>query len=173
MRRPLIGFLVVVGICVLVFQNAGLVPTVRPAWGPRRAASTHEQDVAAIRKLNQLDVAATLSGDLKALADACTDDVVRLQQGAEPDVGKQALIAANERMKAALPGYRALSYVPDIKELIVTDDGWAFEWAVFTASYVEAPGREEKHVRGKLLRIYRKQADGGWKAARAMWNTSG
>jgi hypothetical protein len=38
----------------------------------------------------------------------------------------------------------------------------------FTASYVEADGGEEKRVRGKLLRVLKKQGDGSWKAARAM-----
>ncbi len=83
------------------------------------------------------------------------------------------MLAVIERMKAALPGYRVLSYSPQIREVIVTDDGWAFEWGTFTASFVEGSGREEKHLRGKLLRIYRKQADGRWRAARGMWNTSG
>jgi ketosteroid isomerase-like protein len=31
---------------------------------------------------------------------------------------------------------------------------------------------EEKRIRAKLLRGFKKQADGSWKAARAMWNTS-
>ncbi len=83
------------------------------------------------------------------------------------------MLGVIERTKAALPGYRVLSYSPQIREVIVTVDGWAFEWGTFTASYVEGPGREEKHLRGKLLRIYRKQADGGWRAAGGMWNTSG
>ncbi len=174
-RRGLIGvrLLVTFGVCLLVLQNAGFVPTVRSVWNARSVATVRMRDLAEIEKLHHIDVNATLSGDLKALADGFTDDIVRLQQGAEPDVGKQAVIAANERMKAALPGYRALSYSPEIKEVVVTDDGWAFEWGTFTASYVEGPGREEKHLRGKLLRIFRKQADGTWKAARGMWNTSG
>ncbi len=174
-RRSLVGVgvLIALGICVLALQNAGLIPTVRSIWNARRAAVTREQDLAKIERLHHLDVTATLSGDLKALADGVTDDIVRLQQGAEADIGKRAFVAANERVKAALPGYRALSYVPEIKEVIVTDDGWAFEWGTFTASFVEAPGREEQHLRGKLLRIFRKQADGTWKVARGMWNTSG
>ncbi len=172
-RRGLIGVGALIGVGILVLQNAGVVPTVQSAWDARKAAVTRQHDLAEIERLHHLDVAATLSGDMKALVDGFTDDIVRLQQGAEPDVGKQAVLAVTERVKAALPGYRVLSYSPQIREVIVTDDGWAFEWGIFTASYVEGPGREEKHLRGKLLRIYRKQADGRWKAARGMWNTSG
>ncbi len=172
-RRGSIGVGALIGIGVLVLQNVGLVPTAQSAWNARKAALTRQQDVGDIERLHHLDVAATLSGDMKELTGGFTDDIVRLQQGAEPDVGKQAVLATIERMKAALPGYRVLSYSPQIREVIVTEDGWAFEWGTFTASYVEGPGREEKHLRGKLLRIYRKQADGRWKAARGMWNTSG
>jgi ketosteroid isomerase-like protein len=172
-RHSLVRVLIGLGICLLVLQNAGLIPTVQSASNARKAAMTREHDLAEIEQLHRADIAATLAGDYAALAEAATDDIVRLQQGAEPDVGKRAVIAANERMKAALPGFRALTYVPAIKEVVVTDDGWAFEWGTFTASYVGAPGREEKHLRGKLLRIFRKQADGRWKVARGMWNTSG
>ena len=161
--KAAVGAVLGLGFCLMVLQNAGVIPTARSAWNARGAAATREHDLAEIEKVHRLDVAATLSGDYAALVDGLTDDVVRLQEGAEADIGKQAVIAATRRMKATLPGYRALSYAPDIKEVIVTDDGWAFEWGTFTATYIEAPGREEKHLRGKLLRIYRKQTDGTWK----------
>jgi ketosteroid isomerase-like protein len=92
---------------------------------------------------------------------------VRLQQGGPDDIGKQAIRATNERQKAALPELRVLSYVPETKELTITD-GWAFEWRYYTGSYVESPGGEAKHIRGKVLMILRKLPDGSWKCARAM-----
>ena len=76
-----------------------------------------------------------------------------------------------ERRRTAQPGFRVLSYVPEIKHLTVTG-GWAFEWGYITGSYVESPGGEEKHIRGKVLRVLKKQADGGWKGAIGMWNTA-
>jgi len=100
-----------------------------------------------------------------------TDDIVRLQQGQEAEVGKQAILAAEERRRAAHPGFRVVSYVPEIKDVTVTD-GRAFEWGYFTASFVESPGGEEKRIRAKVLRVLKKQADGSWKGALGMWNTS-
>ena len=100
-----------------------------------------------------------------------TDDIVRLQPGQEAEVGKQAILAANARHRAAQPGFRVLSYVPEIKDVTITD-GWAFEWGNFTGSFVESPGGEEKRLRGKLLRVLKKQADGSWKGAVGMWNAS-
>ena len=41
----------------------------------------------------------------------------------------------------------------------MTADGWAFEWGTFTASYVVAPGSEEKRIRANLVRIFKRQAD--------------
>ena len=55
--------------------------------------------------------------------------------------------------------------------MTITDDGWAFEWGYFTASYVETGGGEEKRIRGKLLRVLKKQRDGSWKGARGMITT--
>jgi len=124
--------------------------------------------MAAIEKLHSLDIAATLSGDQAALSEGWTDDVVILQQGQAAEVGKQAVLTARERSRAANPATRDLSYVHDITAVTIMDDGWAFEWGYFTGSYVDAAGGDEKQIRGKLLRVLRKQGDGSWKGARAM-----
>jgi uncharacterized protein (TIGR02246 family) len=127
----------------------------------------HAQDLAAIEKLRRQDIAATLSRDIAALTDLWTDDAVRLQQDGPDDIGKEAIRATNERQKAATPDLRVVSYVPEDKEVTVTD-GWAFVWGYFTGSYVESPGGAVKRVRGKRLLILKKQPDGSWKCARGM-----
>jgi uncharacterized protein (TIGR02246 family) len=147
-----------VALTALVFQGCGVGVKMDDA---------HTQDVAAIEKLLTQDIAATVSRDTAALTDLWTDDAVRLQQGEPDDIGKQAIRATNERFKAATPELRVLSYVPENKELTVTD-GWAFVWGYFTASYEESPGGEVKHVRGKRLMVLKKRPDGSWKCARAM-----
>ena len=102
-------------------------------------STTHAQEMAGIEKLHREDVAATLSGDLAALGELWTDDIVRLQQGQEAEVGKRAILAAEERRRAANPGFRVVSYVPEIKDVTITDNGWAFEWCYFTASLWRRP----------------------------------
>jgi ketosteroid isomerase-like protein len=161
--------LIAIGVGVFVLQNAGVVPTVRSVWNARRDAVIRERDRAEIEKLHRMDVAATLSGDLAALANLWTDDIVRLQPGAGAEIGKQTLTAVDQRRRAANPGFRAVTYVPEIKDLTVTADGWAFEWGTFTASYVVAPGSGETHIRANLVRIFKRQADGTWKGALGMW----
>ncbi len=125
-----------------------------------------DADLAAIEKLHQHDIAATLSRDPVALTDLWTDDAVRLGPGRPAEVGKQAIRESNQRWSAR-PGAKVLTYVPETKDLTIWD-GWAVEWGYFTGSYVESPGGEPKQARGTVLGVYKKLSDGSWKAFRGI-----
>ncbi len=141
--------------------------SVQPTRASARTEDAHAQDRAAIERLRGDDVAATLSRDTAALTEIWTDDAVRLGEGGQDDIGKEAIRRTNERMKAATPELRVMSYVPEYKELTIAD-GWAFEWRYYTASCVEAAGGEAKHIRGKVLLVLKKLPNGSWKCARGM-----
>ncbi len=130
------------------------------------ASAGSDADLAAIEKLHQQDIAATLSRDPVALTDLWTEEAVRLGQGRPAEVGKQAIRESNERWSAR-PGVKVLSYVPEIKDLTIWD-GWAVEWGYFTGSYVESPGGEPKQIRGARLMVLKKLSDGSWKCVRGM-----
>jgi ketosteroid isomerase-like protein len=139
------------------------------------SASTASQtgrvaDLAAIEKLGQQDIAATLSRDPVALTDLWTDDAIRLGLGAPAEVGNKAIRESNER-QTANKGFKVLSYVPETKELTFLDGGWAVEWRSFTASDVDSPGGEAKQIRGTMLGVLKKLPDGSWKVFRAMGGT--
>ena len=125
-----------------------------------------QADLAAIEKLHQQDIAATLSRDAVALTDLWTDDAIRLGPGQPAEVGKQAIRESNERWSAR-PGLKVLTFVPETKDLTIWD-GWAVEWGYFTGSYVESPGGEPKQIRGARLWVLRKLPDGTWKCFRGM-----
>lgn len=125
-----------------------------------------DTDRAAIEKLHQQDIAATLSRDPVALTDLWTDDAIRLGPGQPAEVGKQAIRESNERWSAR-PGLKVLTFVPDIKDLTIWD-GWAVEWGYFTSSYVESAGGEQKQIRGARLWVLKKLPDGSWKCFRGM-----
>ena len=125
-----------------------------------------DADLAAIEKLHQQDIAATLSRDPVALTDLWTDDAIRLGPGRPAEVGKQAIRESNERWSAR-PGVKVLTYVPETKDLTIWD-GWAVEWGYFTGSYVESPGGEPKEIRGTRLMVLKKLPDGSWKYFRGM-----
>ena len=126
-------------------------------------------DLAAIEKLHQQDIAATLSRDPVALTDLWTEDAVRLGAAPPAEVGRQAIGERNKR-GAALP-LKVLTYVRETKDLTIWD-GWAVEWHDFTASYVASPGGEPKQVRGTVLGVFKKLPDGSWKSFRGMGDTS-
>jgi ketosteroid isomerase-like protein len=125
-----------------------------------------EADRAAIEKLHQQDIAATLSRDPVALTDLWTDDAIRLGPGQAPEVGKQAIRESNERWSVR-PDLKVLTFVPDIKDLTIWN-GWAVEWGYFTGSYVESAGGEPKQMRGARLWVLKKLPDGSWKCFRGM-----
>jgi uncharacterized protein (TIGR02246 family) len=136
-----------------------------PVVQGQAASAGSDTDRAAIEKLHQQDIAATLSRDPVALTDLWTDDAVRLGPGQPAEVGKQAIRESNGR-GAALP-LKVLTYVPDIKDLTILG-GWAVEWGYFTGAYVESPGGEAKQIRGTRLSVLKKLPDGSWKYFRGM-----
>ena len=137
-----------------------------PSASVGRDIGGRDADRAAIEKLHQQDIAATLSRDPVALTDLWTDDAIRLGLGQPAQVGKQAIRESNERWSAR-PGLKVLTFVPEIKDVTIWD-GWAVEWGYFTASYVESPGGEPKQVRGARLWVLKKFPDGSWKGFRGM-----
>jgi hypothetical protein len=65
---------------------------------------TDAADLAAIQKLNQEDIEATLAQDPKRLIDLWAENAVAFYPGSPPAVGKQAIGAHNEKFH---PGTRA------------------------------------------------------------------
>jgi ketosteroid isomerase-like protein len=122
-------------------------------------------DRAAIEKLRQQDVAATFSRDPVALTAYYTDDAVRLGPVPPAEVGKQVIFESNQRLTAN-KDFKVLSYVPEYKELIFLDGGWAVEWRPFTGSFITSPGGAPVHARGMVLIVYKKLPDGNWKCFR-------
>lgn len=124
---------------------------------------------AAIEKLHQQDVAATLTQDPKALADLFTENAVLLEPENAPVIGRNAILAANEQDKVSRPDSKVLGYKPEIKDLQIRGN-WAFEWDTFEGSYKESEKGEVKNFRAKALRVLERQPDGSWKFSRVMWN---
>jgi ketosteroid isomerase-like protein len=139
-------------------------------YGPAVAADLQPDrtaDLAAIGKLRQQDIVATVARDPVALTDFWTDDAIRLGVGTPPEIGKQTIRASNER-QTANDSFRVLSYVPETRDFTFLDGGWAVEWRTYTASYIDSPGGEAKHVRGTVLAVFKRLPDGSWKIFRAM-----
>ncbi|MBI2956937.1 MAG: DUF4440 domain-containing protein [Acidobacteria bacterium] len=132
-------------------------------------ADTRAAELAAIEKLHQEDIAATLSQDPNAHANLWTDDAVRLGWGRPAEVGKKAILAENEKFWAEHRGLKVLSYEPQIKDLQVAGE-WAFEWGNFEATFKLSEEAPPVPYRGKVLRVLRRQSDASWKFARVCEN---
>jgi ketosteroid isomerase-like protein len=129
--------------------------------------ATRAADLAAIEKLRQQDIVATVARDPIGLTDFWADDAIRIGIGQPAEIGKQAIRASNER-QTANKSFRVLSYVPEIKDFTFLDGGWAVEWRSFTGSYIDSPGGDAKQIRGTVLAVLKKLPDGSWKAFRAL-----
>lgn len=123
---------------------------------------TLQQDREGIEALHRLDVETTLSGKADDLAKLWDKDAVRLLPDSPPDIGKAAIYATDKREERAGSG-RNVCYKPEIKDLQIAGD-WAFEWAYFSYNEAGMP----KPIRGKVLRVIKRQPDGSWRFARVM-----
>lgn len=116
-------------------------------------------DEGAIRELVEAWMACSKAGDLSALLDLMTDDVIFLTPGGKP-FGKEAFAAASKNMKNV-----AIEARSEIQELCIFGDG------AYMRSYIEMTatprdGGAPLRRTGNTLTILRKEADGRWRLAR-------
>jgi len=121
------------------------------------------QAMAAIERLHQQDVAATLTDKADELAKLWDSEAVRIQPGEPVEIGKAVIYADDLRWAAKRGAVHTLCYNAEIKDVQITGD-WAFEWGYF--SYKESS--DAKPGRGKVLRVIKRQSDGSWKFARVI-----
>src|SRR5208283_881329 len=115
-------------ITILVFvAGLGIGYFARGAVGTLQQRYTHKADLAAIEKLHQEDNEFTRSQDYKRLMDIWSEDAVRFMPGSPPDVGKQAILADNEKFAAQYPGFKVLRYAAKYRNIQI-EDGLACEW---------------------------------------------
>jgi ketosteroid isomerase-like protein len=129
----------------------------------------HAADLAGIERLHQKNVEVTLSQDAKGLIDQWTEDVVALEPGIPPVAGKEAIRANNEKMRAAMPGFKVLSYAPTFQEIQIAD-GWAHVWGETDAKFTMTAEGPPVSLHIKGVRVLRRQRDGSWKMALTIWN---
>ena len=125
--------------------------------------SSAEQARIGIEQLHQLDVEATLSDKADELAKLWDSEAVRIQPGRAAEVGKPEIYANDKRWESKADRPKTLCYKSEIKDVQIVGD-WAFEWGYFSYKDSSNP----KPMRGKVLRVMKRQTDGSWKFARVM-----
>ncbi|MBG0801513.1 SgcJ/EcaC family oxidoreductase [Methylocystis sp. H4A] len=116
-------------------------------------------DERAIRELVDAWMVSSKAGDLTALIDLMTDDVIFLTPGGKP-FGKEAFVAASKNMKNV-----AIEARSEIQELCIFGD-WAYMRSYIEMTATPRDGGAPLHRTGNTLTILRKEADGRWRLAR-------
>jgi ketosteroid isomerase-like protein len=124
----------------------------------------HAADLAAIEKLHQIDIEFTRSQDYKPLMDIWSEDAVRFMPGSPPDVGKQAILADNEKFAAEYPGFKVLRYAAKYKNIQI-EDGLACEWGEHESQFRMSPEAPPVSWHGTGFHVLKRQSDGSWKFA--------
>src|SRR5262245_25052925 len=119
---------------------------------------TMTDDERAIRKVVELWMTASKTGDVATVLNLMTDDAIFMAPGQKP-FGKQAFAAASKAMK----GVR-FEGKSDIQELQVRGD-WAY-LRNYLEIAVTPPDGDAIHRSGYTLTIFRKESDGQWRLAR-------
>ena len=128
-----------------------------------RKNASEEADRIAIERLHQQDVEATLSDKPDELAKLWDNEAVRIQPGRLPEIGKAEIYANDRRWETKPNRARTLCYKSEIKDVRIAGE-WAFEWGY--VSYKDSSN--PKPIRGKVLRVMKRQPDGSWKFARVI-----
>ena len=115
-------------------------------------------DARQIRELIDSWIAASNAGDVPALMDMMTDDVIFMTPG-RPPFGKTEFAADSERVKGA-----AIDAHAEVQEIDV------FGPRAYIRNHVRvelsSPGQPARRMSGYAMSVLRKEADGRWRIAR-------
>jgi uncharacterized protein (TIGR02246 family) len=150
---------------ILVFvAGLGIGFFSRSAYTNMLQRRTHAADLAAIEKLHQEDIKATLTQDPKGLVNIWADDAVRINPGSPPEVGKEAIGVANEKVHIQYADFKVLSYSAEYKNLQI-EDGLACEWGEHKGVYKLSPDAAQASFDATGIHVLKRQNDGSWKFA--------
>ncbi len=157
----------------LAFLLAALVLAVA-AQNPRRArppapSPSQAEDQKAIADLQRRDIDANIALDTDKILILRTEDVVYLVPGRPPLVGQDAVRKYLEELRQQLANWDMLGYEEQWQEVQVSGD-FATQWGTISIrARKEGEQRESSAVRN-VMQILKRQPDGDWKIARAIWN---
>ena len=133
----------------------------------RPAPEEKTADITAINAFNRQYLQAINDGDSAALDRLTTEDHIMLPPNRSPVIGKSANMDA---IKRAFELFEIKeSWTPEETE--VAGD-WAYQRGTYSVTATPRNGGASRTSTGDFLRIYRRQADGGWIMIRDMFNSN-
>jgi uncharacterized protein (TIGR02246 family) len=128
-----------------------------------------EEDQKAIAELQRRDIEANMALDIEKLLALRTEDIVYLVPGRAPLVGQDAIRNYLGEIRSQLANWDMLAYEEDWREVQVVGD-FAFQWGTVNIRARQEGERRESEAVRNVMQVLRRQPDGGWKIARAVWN---
>ncbi len=134
---------------------------------PAPAPDTHDADVKAIRDLEAATVQAFAARDVDKIAAFYADNATGLY-GDSPALNGVAAIMSLWKPLLADKNF-SLTFVSDKVEVAKSGD-FGYSQGPFTQTMTDPKTKEVLTVKGKYVTVYKKQADGGWKAVADIGN---
>lgn len=131
-------------------------------------SSQEQSDLDAIKALRQADMTASKNQDYETLLSLMTEDCIIMPPGQDVIRGKEAIRQMMKAVEAAQKDVVITEYIHDFEEIHVSGDT-AYEWGIYRGAYLPTPDSDEVKEKSRLLRILRREPDGTWKVARAIW----
>ena len=119
--------------------------------------------------LQRRDIDANIAVDTEKLLALRTDDVVYLAPGRPPLVGKDAVRKYLEEIRQQLANWDMVGFEENWQEVQVAGD-FAFQWGTVNIRAKQEGERRESAAARNVMQVLKRQADGSWKIARAIWN---
>jgi len=132
--------------------------------------ATCSDDLKAIERLHRADARATKALDVDALLDLWAEDGVMLRPGSPPIIGKEEIGKVLRKWNPNPDEVEVVRTDIDFQEIKIIGD-WAIEYGTYDSAWRAKGEDQPQTITGNILRVLRRQKDGQWKCARAIWNT--
>lgn len=165
-KSSLLAFVFMLAITTM-FGQKNHRPTTRPPTAAEQ--QTIDDDKAAIEKLHNADIEASLALDTQALEALWTNDIVTMAPGGPAVAGRDANSKKLEADVDKLKSTQVLAFDERWQEVRIEGD-WAYEWGTMSGRLQPFTGGKETDYKLNVMRVLNKQADGTWKIARSIYN---
>ena len=129
---------------------------------------TTDKDLEAIEELHRQDVAATKEGDYETLMSLMDEQCILFPPDSEPEDGRVYLSRALASSDSTELQPEILELVQDWEEVRLLGE-FAYEQGIVRYAVRDASGDILRETQ-RLMRLLRRQPDGGWRVLRAMWH---
>lgn len=131
-------------------------------------STTAEADRAAIDRGHEAFLAAMRANDCNALLQVLTDDVVLAPPNVPSATGHEGVRGWCEPIFKQV---KTTAVSVSNRDVVIAGD-WAIEHGDYDWTVGPLAGGSDQREQGRFVAIHRRQADGSWKLARDIWNSS-